>query len=86
MKLPNSALPLVIIAFVTVRIFVAVRIGKAERERTGKSWIESIPKWVIAFWVLLGTAVIVLLFLNPRAPRPSHSNPPMDPASVSLHP
>ena len=83
MKSPNWALPLVIVAFVVVRVFVASRFRKAEREKTGKGWFESIPKPIFVFWLILGIAVVTLAFWNPGKPISAHPSPSTDPAPAS---
>jgi hypothetical protein len=70
MKLPNWALPLVIIAFVAIRIFVASRFRKAERQRSGKGPRTTVPVWLKVFWAALALAVVILLIWNPRRAAP----------------
>jgi hypothetical protein len=85
-KLPNWALPLIVVAFVAVRIFIASRFRKAERAKTGKGWFESVPNYIKALWLVLGIAVVVLLFWNPKKAVPVTPNQSTDPAPASGNP
>jgi flagellar basal body-associated protein FliL len=80
-KLPNWALPLLVIAFVAIRIYVASLFRKAERKKSGKGQSRGIPIWIKVFWVLLLIAVVTLLIWNPRRPVPAAPNPAPTPAT-----
>ena len=81
MKFPRWALPAVIILFVVVRIFIAIRFQKTERERTGKGWFERLKTRVLVFWIVLGIAVLSLLFWRPKKVDPVGPIQSTDPAS-----
>jgi hypothetical protein len=83
MKYPDWALPLIAVMFVAVRILVAYRFGMAERERTGKSWFQSVPIWIRAFWAILVIAVVVMLVWHPRKSVSTSANPSTGPAPVA---
>jgi hypothetical protein len=84
-KLPNWALPLLVIAFVAIRIYVASLFRKAERKKSGKGRSVGIPIWIKVFSVLLFAAVVTLLIWNPRRPVPT-PNPSTDPAAAPAAP
>jgi hypothetical protein len=71
MKQPTWALPVIVIVFVAIRLWVASRIGRAERARTGQGWWASVPVWTKALWVLLAGTVVVLLFWSPKPMKPA---------------
>jgi heme/copper-type cytochrome/quinol oxidase subunit 2 len=82
-KFPNWALPVIVIVFVAVRIFIASRFRRAEREKSGKGWFESVPISIKAFWIVLGIAVVALLFWNPKKPISVTPNQSTDPTPAS---
>jgi flagellar basal body-associated protein FliL len=79
-KLPNWALPLLIIAFVAIRIYVASLFRKSERKKSGNGQPRGIPIWIKIFWVLLLIAVVTLLIWNPRRPVSAAPNSAATPA------
>jgi hypothetical protein len=86
MRLPSWLLPVIVAAFVAIRIFVGIRLNAEDRKRTGKGWFESVPVWTKGLWVLIGIAVVTLLFWAPKSPKPNAPNQPPDPTSKSVTP
>ena len=80
MKFPNWALPLIIIAFVAIRLFVASRFRKAERKKAGKGQPRSLPIWIRLFWLLLAIALLVLVVWKPRGAAPAPQAQSAEPA------
>jgi len=68
-------LPVIVIAFVAIRVIVGIRMGAGERRRTGRGWFESVPIWTKGLWVLIGIAVVVLFFWEPRKAKPLAPEP-----------
>jgi hypothetical protein len=68
-------LPVVVAAYVAVRIVVGISLGAEERRKTGKGWFESVPLWTKGLWLLIGIAVVLLYFWAPRNARPQAPEP-----------
>jgi len=86
MRLPSWLLPVIVIAFVAIRILVSIRVNAEDRKRTGKGWFESVPIWTKGLWVLIGIAVVVLFFWAPKKSQPTAPNQLPDPTSKSVTP
>lgn len=86
MKLPSWLLPIIVIGFVAIRVFVGIRMGAADRKRTGKSWFQSVPIWIKGFWVLIAVAVVVLFFWAPKTPGSNSPNQLPHPTSAAVTP
>jgi hypothetical protein len=86
MRLPSRLLPVIVIAFVAIRIIVAIQVHAENRKRNGKGWFESVPIWTKGLWVLIGIAVVVLICWAPKNPKPTAPNKLLDPTSKSVTP
>jgi hypothetical protein len=83
MRMPSWSLPVVVILFAGIRIFMASRFRAKERMASGKGWFESVPIWIKGLWVLLAMAVVILIIWAPKEAKPPGQSRSTDPALAS---
>lgn len=84
MKLPSWGIPALVIAYLAVRILLGARFRKTAPPVPGKTWFQTVPVWIRAFWVALALAMVVLVFWKPRGPGSAAARNPHAPGTGGL--